>query len=177
MSCSPPRLQGRLLSSKYGDSKETTPDGNTLLLSSSPTTSPKNDHHEQHRSRRQRYKIRSKATLLAVTAAATVGGFAVASSGLFIKTSPGVAAGLGRDLEQEVVNRNATSPHGQAALGNDSHSVMAPLSDERAARKEPHKLVEHFSKVWRRESLPPVGNVSWVCHRCCGVDRHPVVGW
>lgn len=95
-------------------------------------------------------------------AAATVGGFTVvASSGLLQKKSPGVVAGLGRDLEQ-LVDRSATPPDGQAVLGNGYRSVMAGHSDERAARKQLDKLVQTSSKVWCRESLPPVVSAIWM---------------
>lgn len=153
ISSPPPRLQGRLLSSNHGDGKETTRDSSNQIFSTSPTTSPQNHHHQHHQRMKQHNTMRIKATLLAVIAAAVMGGFTVACSELTNITSSGVgavspsSAGRGRYSEQQLGSSATTATHGQSALGNVYRPPVASHTVARAAREQPHELIETPSKV------------------------------
>lgn len=170
MSGAPSRVKGRLLFSKHGNGKETTRDSSNQVLSTSLTTSPQTHHHQQHRRGLQENTTRLKATLLAVIAAAVMGGFTVASSELTNITPPGVsavslsAADRGRYSEQQLGSGTAAS-HGQPGLGNVYRPPVAGHTVERAAWEQPHEFIETSSKVSCREYLPSVGSgisaVGW----------------
>lgn len=111
-----------------------------------------------------------KAILLAAVAAAVMGGFTVASSGLLRKRPPGVGAvspsaiGRGRDSEQLLVGPNTTPPHGISATGNAERSVVAGPTVEHAAEEQHHELILAPPKVWCRQRLDPqvgLGYVLW----------------
>lgn len=159
MSLTPSRLHGRLLSNRHDD------DSSDPFFSSSPTISPQNHHHQQPRNRRQNtttttHKTRMKTILLAAIAAAMMGAFTIASSGLYKQPSVSIrtassrsADDRGRDSEQQASPSTTPPVHGQQALGNPQADalVVAGPTIERAAEQEQHTLAsDSTKKVWSR---------------------------